>query len=83
MEDGTMHVDQEQKKKLLTVLAVILSLPVLAVAIWTILITILVSHAGMMVLILIISGCAVGYAASLIVAKIYQVSQTVLFHWKI
>ncbi len=65
-----MHVDQEQKKKLLTVLAVILSLPVLAVAIWTILITILVSHAGMMVLILIISGCAVGYAASLIVAKI-------------
>ena len=65
-----MHVDEEQRKKLLTVMSVILSLPVLAVAIWTILITILVSHADMMTLILLISGCVLGYAASLVVAKI-------------
>ncbi len=71
-----MQVDYEQKKKLLTVLAAILSLPVLAVALWTILITILVSHANMLSLILIISGCVIGYAASLIVAKVI----TDMFH---
>lgn len=65
-----MQVDREQKKKLLTVMAVILSLPVLAVAVWSILIAILVSHVNMLSLILIIGGCVIGYAASLILAKI-------------
>ena len=35
-----MQMDQEQKKKLLIVLAAIISLPVLVVGVWTALITI-------------------------------------------
>ncbi len=65
-----MQIDQEQKKKLLTALAIIISLPVLAVGIWTALITILVSKGSMLGMILIIGGSLVGYAASLIVAKL-------------
>ena len=65
-----MQMDQEQKKKLLTALAVIISLPVLAVGVWAALITILVSKSSMLGIILICVGAFIGYAASLIVAKI-------------
>lgn len=63
-------MDQEQKKKLLTALAIIISLPVLVVGIWTTLITILVSKGSMLGMILIIAGAFIGYAASLVVAKL-------------
>lgn len=65
-----MQMDQEQKKKLLTALAVIISLPVLVVGIWATIITILVSKGSMLGMILIIAGAFIGYAASLIVAKL-------------
>lgn len=65
-----MQMDQEQKKKLLTALALIISLPVLAVGVWAAFITILVSKGSMLGMILIIVGAVIGYAASLIVAKI-------------
>jgi len=65
-----MQMDQEQKKKLLTALALIISLPVLAVGVWAALITILVSKGSMLGMILIIAGAVIGYVASLIVAKI-------------
>lgn len=65
-----MQMDQEQKKKLLTALAIIISLPVLVVGIWAALITILVSKGSMLGMILIIAGAFIGYAASLIVAKL-------------
>ena len=65
-----MQMDQEQKKKLLTALAIIISLPVLVVGIWAALITILVSKGSMLGMILIIVGACIGYAASLIVAKL-------------
>ena len=63
-------MDQEQKKKLLTALALIISLPVLAVGVWAALITILVSKSGMLSIILICVGAFIGYATSLIVAKL-------------
>ncbi len=65
-----MQMDQEQKKKLLTALALIISLPVLAVGVWAALITILVSKSGMLSIILICVGAFIGYATSLIVAKL-------------
>lgn len=65
-----MQMDQEQKKKLLTALAIIISLPVLVVGVWAALITILVSKGSMLGMILIIVGALMGYFASLIVAKI-------------
>lgn len=70
MGDKNMQMDQEQKKKLLTALAIIISLPVLVVGIWTTLITILVSKGSMLGMILIIAGAFIGYAASLVVAKL-------------
>ena len=63
-----MQMDQEQKKKLLIVLAAIISLPVLVVGVWTALITIFVSRGTMFGLILIISGAAIGFVAALVVA---------------
>ena len=63
-------MDQEQKKKLLTALAIIISLPVLVVGIWAALITILVSKGSMLGMILIIVGACIGYVASLVVAKL-------------
>lgn len=63
-------MDQEQKKKLLTALALIISLPVLAVGVWAALITILVSKSGMLSIILTCVGAFIGYATSLIVAKL-------------
>lgn len=65
-----MQMDQEQKKKLLTALAIIISLPVLVVGIWAALITILVSKGSMLGMILIIVGACIGYVASLVVAKL-------------
>lgn len=65
-----MQMDQEQKKKLLTALAIIISLPVLVVGIWAALITILVSKGSMLGIILIIVGACIGYVASLVVAKL-------------
>lgn len=65
-----MQMDQEQKKKLLTALALIISLPVLAVGVWAALITILVSKSGMLSIILTCVGAFIGYATSLIVAKL-------------
>ena len=65
-----MQIDQEQKKKLLTALAIIISLPVLVVGIWAALITILVSKGSMLGMILIIVGACIGYVASLVVAKL-------------
>ena len=65
-----MQMGQEQKKKLLTVLAIVISLPVLAVGIWAALVTILVLKSSMFGIILIIIGALIGYAASLIVAKL-------------
>lgn len=70
MGDKNMQMDQEQKKKLLTALAIIISLPVLVVGIWATLITILVSKGSMLGMILIIAGAFIGYAASLVVAKL-------------
>ena len=49
-----MQMDQEQKKKLLTALALIISLPVLVVGVWAAVITILVSKGSMLGMILII-----------------------------
>ena len=63
-----MQMDQEQKKKLLIVLAAIISLPVLVVGVWTALITIFESRGTMFGLILIISGAAIGFVAALVVA---------------
>lgn len=65
-----MQMDQERKKRILTVLAVILSLPVLAVGIWATLITLLISKGSSLGILLIIVGALIGYASSLIVAKI-------------
>ena len=65
-----MQMGQEQKKKLLTALAIVISLPVLAVGIWAALVTILVLKSSMFGIILIIIGALIGYAASLIVAKL-------------
>ncbi|MDE7310784.1 MAG: chemotaxis protein [Eubacterium sp.] len=65
-----MQMGQEQKKKLLTALAVVISLPVLAVGIWAALITILVLKSSMFGILLIIVGALIGYATSLIVAKL-------------
>ena len=65
-----MQMDQEQKKKLLTALALIISLPVLALGVWAALITILVSKSGMLSIILTCVGAFIGYATSLIVAKL-------------
>ena len=63
-----MQMDQEQKKKLLIVLAAIISLPVLVVGVWTALITIFVSRGTMFGLILIISGAAIGIVAAVVVS---------------
>ena len=57
-----MQMDQEQKKKLLTALAIVISLPVLIVGVWAVLITILVSKGSMLGMILIIAGGLIGYA---------------------
>ena len=65
-----MQMDQERKKRILTVLAVILSLPVLSVGIWATLITLLISKGSSLGILLIIVGALIGYASSLIVAKI-------------
>ena len=65
-----MQMDQKKKKKLLTALAIIISLPVLVVGIWAALITILVSKGSMLGMILIIVGACIGYVASLVVAKL-------------
>lgn len=65
-----MQMDHERKKQLLVILATVLSLPVLVVGIWAALITLFVSKGRMLGLILIIVGAVIGYAASLIVAKI-------------
>lgn len=65
-----MQMGQEQKKKLLTALAIVISLPVLAVGIWAALVTILVLKSSMLGILLIIVGALIGYAASLIVAKL-------------
>lgn len=65
-----MQMDQEQKKKLLTALAIVISLPVLIVGVWAVLITILVSKGSMIGMILIIAGGLIGYATSLIIAKL-------------
>lgn len=65
-----MQMDQEQKKKLLTALAIVISLPVLIVGIWTALISILVAKGSMTGIILIIAGACIGYIASLIIAKL-------------
>lgn len=65
-----MQMDQEQKKRLLTALAIVISLPVLAVGIWAALVTILVLKSSMFGIILIIVGALIGYAASLVVAKL-------------
>lgn len=65
-----MQMDQEQKKKLLIFMATVLSLPVLAVGIWVALISFFVSHVSLTDLILVIAGAAVGYIASLILARV-------------
>lgn len=65
-----MQMDQEQKKKLLTAFAIVISLPVLIVGVWAVLITILVSKGSMLGMILIIAGGLIGYATSLIIAKL-------------
>ena len=66
----SMQMDQEQKKKLLTALAIVISLPVLIVGVWAVLITILVSKGSMLGMILIIAGGLIGYATSLIIATL-------------
>ncbi len=63
-------MDHEQRNKLIRALCIITSAPVLIVGIWSALITLLVSHGSMTGLILIIAGAVVGYAASLIIAKL-------------
>ena len=60
----SMQMDQEQKKKLLIALAIVISLPVLIVGVWAVLITILVSKGSMLGMILIIAGGLIGYATS-------------------
>ncbi len=65
-----MQMDQERKKQLLTALAIVISVPVLVVGIWSAVITLFVSHGSILGLALIIAGSLVGYLASLIVAKL-------------
>lgn len=63
-------MDQERKKQLLTALAIVISVPVLVVGIWSAVITLFVSKGSILGLTLIIVGAVVGYFASLIVAKL-------------
>lgn len=63
-------MDQERKKQLLTALAIVISVPVLLVGIWSAVITLFVSKGSILGLTLIIVGAVIGYFASLIVAKL-------------
>ena len=65
-----MQMDRDRKKQLLTALAIVISVPVLVVGIWSAIITFFVSKGSILGLILIIVGALVGYFTSLIVAKL-------------
>lgn len=61
------QVHSERRKKILTILSMILSLPVLAVSVWVVIITLIGPHSTLG-LILVIIGGFIGYVASWIIA---------------